>query len=131
MRACEIGLVVLALVFLGCSDNGGSPNAKGNAPDAADDGSSRVLVLPPFEASPPPDVPHCACEGPSSPSTGGPESVSCQTSPSYCTECPVPFQELPLCSTVGLHCDYQGQGTWCDCMAADGGASIWVCNASV
>jgi hypothetical protein len=129
MRACKIEFLVLALVFLGCSSNGGSPDAKDSAPNAAADDSSRGFVLPPFEASPPPDVPHCACEGPSSPSPGGPESVSCQASPSYCAECPIPFHEPPLCSTVGLHCDYSG--TWCDCTLVDGGTLIWVCNASV
>jgi hypothetical protein len=128
MRQCEVGFVVLALVFIGCSGNGGSPDAKGSASDAADDDSSRVIVLPPFEASRPPDVPHCACEGPSSVSLGGPETVSCQASPSYCSECPVPFQGPSACGTVGLQCDYPE--TWCNCVAVDAGVEIWVCTAS-
>ena len=123
-----IGLVALPLVLLGCSGTNGSPDANGSASDAADDNSSRVILLPAFESSPPPDDPHCACEGPSSQSPGGPESVACQASPSYCGECPIPFHEPPTCATVGLHCEYPE--TWCDCMAVNGGTPVWACVAT-
>ena len=128
MRAYRIGYVALAFVSLGCSGNGGSPDTHGGVPDAAADDGSRAIVLLQFEVTPPPDVPHCACEGPSSVSLGGPETVSCQASPSYCSECPVPFQGPSACGTVGLQCDYPE--TWCDCVAVDAGVAIWSCTAS-
>jgi len=124
-----LGLGVVPLVSLGCSGSSGSQDGNGSVSDAADDNNGPAIVLPAFDLSLPPEVPHCACEGPSSQSPGGPQSVACQASPSYCAECPVPFDEPPTCATVGLHCEYPGQ--WCDCMAVDGGAAVWSCDASV
>jgi hypothetical protein len=127
MRPCEIGFVALACVLLGCSGSGDLPDGGGRESDAAAADESRTIALPQFEVTPAPDVPHCACQGPSSVSLGGPESVSCQASSSYCSECPVPFQGPSPCVTVGLQCDYPE--TWCNCVAVDGGVAIWSCDA--
>jgi hypothetical protein len=139
MRPCEIGFAVLLSVFLGCSGDGGSQDAGGTVPDAPVPDApvpdapvkrdSPGTIFPAFDLLGPPDLPYCACEGPSSETLDGPMSVSCQTSPAYCAECPVPFDEPPECSTVNLHCSYGG--TWCDCVATDGGSSVWRCIARV
>jgi hypothetical protein len=120
----SIGFVMFPLVLLGCSSNGGARDDSGGESDAAD----VVIILPTFEVSPPLDGPRCTCGTPSSQTLNGPETVSCQSSPSYCGECPVPFHEPDSCTTIGLHCGYPE--TWCDCITVDGGTPVWKCDAS-
>lgn len=130
MVKSRIALAMLSSMLLSCSDDRGRQDADDNARDVADAVDSPGLVLPAFEVLPAPDGPHCACQGPSSQTPGGPETVVCELSPTYCGECPVPFSAATssLCATLGLRCDYPE--TWCTCVARDGGLSVWECVAS-
>jgi hypothetical protein len=70
--------------------------------------------------------PSCTCDLWSSPCPAGEAScVVCSGSSSMCSQCPVPTNAQPACSTLGLHCAYDQ--TWCDCVSGDAGAPVWSC----
>jgi hypothetical protein len=68
----------------------------------------------------------CRCSAVISPCPdGGSPCLDCSGSPAWCSQCPIPTDPPPGCTTLFLRCDYAE--AQCDCVPSDGGTGIWSC----